>query len=73
MENIEDLAREQKLAELEIARQVIADRNERILDLEKKVELLETMLNRTAAFRAGLPQPQPLPALRTVPRRWAVR
>lgn len=73
--NIEDAARENKLAELDIARQVVEDKNQRIWELEKKIELLEKLLNQTAALRAGFPQPQPqpLPAIRTFPKRWSVR
>ena len=73
--NIEDLAREQKLAEQEIAKQVIDDKNQIIQDLEKKIELLEGMLNRAQSFQGAFPrpQPQPLPSIRTMPRRWTVR
>jgi hypothetical protein len=71
--NIEQLAREQKLAELEILRQSLNERNDRIGELEKKVELLETLLNRAVANNQRLPQPQPFPEIRPTPRRWAVR
>ena len=71
--NIEDLAREQKLAELAIAKEVIQEKDRRIWELEKRVELLENMLNRASAFGGAFPQPQPLPAIRTSPRRWSVR
>ncbi len=70
---IEDAARENKLAELEIVRQSFDDKNKRIWELEKKVELLEGLLNRSTAVQANFPQPQPLPAVRPAPRRWTVR
>jgi hypothetical protein len=73
METFEDLTREVRLAQLEIAKQSIEDRDKRIRELELRVELLESMLNRTAAQQGGFPQPQPLPSLRNVPRRWTVR
>jgi len=71
--NIEELARDQKLAELSILRQSLEDRDRRIRDLESKVELLEGMLNRAAAVPGRFPQPQPLPAIKDAPRRWSVR
>lgn len=73
--DIEDAARENKLAELEILRQSLEDRDRRIWELEKKVELLEGMLNRMASARVGYPTPQlqPLPPHRPAPRRWSVR
>ena len=71
--NIEEAAQEARLAQLEILRQSLEERDKRIQELETKVEVLEVMLNRTAAFQGGLPQPQPLPAIRHVPRRWNVR
>ena len=71
--NIEELAREQKLAELSILKQSLDDRDRRILELTTKVEILEGMLNRVSALQSGFPQPQPLPAIKTVPRRWAVK
>ena len=43
---IEEAARENKLAELEIVRQSLEDKNRRIWELEKKIELLEELLNR---------------------------
>ncbi len=58
--------------QLAIARQSIEDRDARILDLQRKVEVLETMLNRLAAQRSGVPAPQPQP-LRSSPKRWSVR
>lgn len=70
MEDIEQAALEVKLAEQEIARQVIEDKNRRIWELEKRIELLEGMLNRAAAYQ---PLPQPLPAYRASPRRWSVK
>jgi len=71
--NVEEVAREEKLAELEIVRQSLEDKNRRIWELAKRVELLEELLNRLAAQQGRLPQPQPLPAIREVPKRWAVR
>ena len=71
--NIEELARDQKLAELEIAKQVVDDKNRRIWELERRVELLEQMLNRASALQGAFPQPQPMPSIRSAPRRWSVR
>lgn len=71
--NIEEAARENKLAELDILRQSLEDRNRRIWELEQRVTLLEGMLNKAVALQGAFPQPQPLPALRTVPKRWSVR
>jgi len=70
---IEELCREQKLIEQQIAKQVIEDKNRKIWELERRVELLETMLNRGASLSGALPQPQPLPAIRSAPKRWSVR
>jgi len=58
---------------LDIAKQSLDEKDQKIWELLKKVELLEGMLNRVAAQRYNLPQPQPLPALRNTPRRWTVR
>ena len=71
--NVEEAAREEKLAELEIVRQSLEAKDRKIWELVKKVELLEGMLNRAAAFGGNFPQPQPLPALKPQPRRWSVR
>ncbi len=60
------------VSQLDIARQSIQDRDTRILDLQKRVELLEEMLNRLAAQRTGVPAPQAQPA-RGLPKRWVVR
>ena len=59
--------------QLAIARQCIEDRDRRIWELEKRVELLEQMLNRAASQRYGVPAPQPQPAGKGLPRRWTVR
>jgi len=67
----DDAATEVLAHQLAIARECIEDRDRRIWELQKKVELLEGMLNRAAALAGRLPQPQPLPALRQ--RRWSVR
>ena len=48
-------------------------KNRKIWELERRVELLEQMLNRASAQQGGFPQPQPLPSIRRAPRRWAVR
>ena len=70
--DIEQAALENKLAELEILRQSLEDRDRRIWELEKKVEILEGMLNRAASVR--VPYPQPLPQrLSPAPRRWSVK
>ena len=73
--DIDQAAREIKLAELDILRQSLEDKNRRIWELEKKVELLETMLNRMASIRVPYPQPLPqrLPEHRPAPRRWSVK
>jgi hypothetical protein len=69
----EDPAEEVLVNQLAIARQSIEDRDKIIWELQKKVELLENMLNRIAAQRSGVPAPQPQPITRTNPKRWAVR
>ena len=71
--DIEELARETKLAEYEIIRQSFKEKDQKIWELTKKVELLEGMLNRAASLRDYVPQPQPLPAIRNTPRRWNVK
>ena len=70
--DIEQAALEYKLAEQEILRQSLEDKNRRIWELEKRVEILEDLLNRAASVRVEYPQPlpQPLPAARGTPRRW---
>jgi hypothetical protein len=70
---LEQDATEFRLNQLEIARQSLEEKDRRIWELLKKVELLESMLNRVAAQRYNQPQPQPLPAIRTQQRRWSVR
>ncbi|OGR92675.1 MAG: hypothetical protein A2992_10220 [Elusimicrobia bacterium RIFCSPLOWO2_01_FULL_59_12] len=70
--DIEQAALENKLAELEILRQSLADRDRRVRDLEKKVEVLENLLLRAGSVRVQFPQPQPQP-LRQAPRRWSVK
>jgi len=71
--NIEDDATEVLVSQLDIARQSIQDRDRRIWELQKKVELLESILNRLAAQRYGVPAPQAQTAHKPVPKRWAVR
>lgn len=73
--NIEDAARENKLAEQEILKQSLEEKDRRIWELEKKIELLEEMLNRLSVTRAVYPQPlpRPLPPIRPAPRRWSAR
>ena len=71
--NIEDAATEVLVNQLDIARQSIEDRDRRIWELQKRIELLENMLNRLAAQRSGVPAPQPQPVYKTVPKRWTVR
>ena len=71
--NIEDAAEELLVHQLAIARQSLEERDERIADLNRKVELLETMLNRLAAQRFGVPAPQPQTSARQAPKRWSVR
>lgn len=73
MQPLEEAAREEKLAEQSIIRQSFEEKDRKIWELQKKVELLEGMLNRASALAAGLPQPQPLPAIRPVPKRWNAR
>ncbi len=71
----QDEVRDLRLAEQDILRQSLEEKNQRIIALEQRVELLEEMLNRLATQRAVYPQPlpQPLPAHKAVPRRWTVR
>ena len=73
--DLELAARDVKLAELEILRQSLEDRNRRIWELEKKTELLEDMLNRMASVRVQYPQPLPqrLPSHQDAPKRWSVK
>lgn len=70
---LEPAAREIRLAEQEITRQGFDEKNKRIWELEKRIEILEGMLNRAAAFGGGFPQPQPFAAIKKAPRRWAVK
>ncbi len=70
--NIEQAALENKLAELEILRQSLEDRDKRIQELEKKAEILENLLTRAASVRVQYPQPLPQ-ALAPAPRRWSVK
>lgn len=73
--NTEDDARNEKLAELEILRQSLEEKTQRIWELEKKVEILEGMLNRLGTVRGYFPNPLPqaYPARKPAPRRWSVR
>ena len=73
--DIEQLALEAKLAEQEILRQSLEDKDRRIWELQKRIEILEDMLNRAASARVQYPQPlpQPLPAQRGAPRRWSAK
>ena len=70
--DIEQAALENKLAELEILRQSLEEKNQRVWELEKKVEILQDMLNRAASIRVQYPQPT-LQAVRPAPRRWSVK
>ncbi len=70
--NIEEIALENKLNEQEILRQSLEDKDKRIWELEKRVEILEDMLNRAGSVRIPYPQPQPQ-RLPQAPRRWSVR
>jgi hypothetical protein len=73
--DIEQAVLENKLAEQEITRQSLEDKTRRIWELEKKVELLEDMLNRMSSVRVHYPQPQPARFTRhaDAPRRWSVK
>ena len=71
--DIEQAATEVLVNQLDIARQSIEDRDRRIWELQKRVELLEQMLNRAASQRYGVPAPQPQPAGKALPKRWTVR
>jgi hypothetical protein len=71
--DIEQAATEVLVNQLDIARQSIEDRDRRIWELQKRVELLEQMLNRAASQQYGVPAPQAQPAYKAVPRRWTVR
>ncbi len=75
MMDICEAARENKLAELEILRQSLEERDGRIWELARKIEILEGMLNRWGSLRSAFPQPQPTPfsPLKPAPRRWSVR
>lgn len=69
--SVEDEARAEKLAEQEILRQSLEEKNRHIWELERKVEILEETLNHLASARGTFPPP--LPTLRPAPRRWAAR
>ena len=71
--NTQDAATEVLAHQLAIARQCIEDRDRRIWELQKRVEILEAMLNRLAALQNGVPGPQPQLAAKPIPKRWAVR
>jgi hypothetical protein len=71
--DIEQAATEVLVNQLAIARQCIEDRDRRVWELQKRVELLEQMLNRAASQRYGVPAPQAQPAYKAAPRRWTVR
>ena len=71
--DITQVAAEVVANQLAIARQSIEDRDRRIWELQKRVELLEQMLNRAAAQQFGVPAPQAQPAYKGIPRRWTVR
>lgn len=70
---IEDAAEELVINQLDIARQSLDQKDRQIWELQRRVELLEEMLNRAAAQRQGFPVPQPMPAIKPAPRRWAVK
>ena len=71
--DITQIADELVTNQLAIARQSIEERDRRIWELQKRVELLEQMLNRAAAQQYGVPAPQAQPSFKGVPRRWTVR
>lgn len=71
--NTIDAADELLANSLAIARQSIDDRDKRIEDLQRRVELLEGFLNRLGAQQYGVPAPQLQPAPKGAPKRWAVR
>jgi hypothetical protein len=75
MMDIGQAARENKLAELEILRQSLEERDARIWELAKKIEILEGMLNRWGSLRSAFPQPQPaqFASVKPAPRRWSVK
>ena len=66
-------ALENKLAEQEILRQSLEEKDRRIWELQKRVEILEDMLNRAASVRVQYPQPQPQRLPASAPRRWSVK
>ncbi len=71
--DIQDAATEVLVNQLDIARQSIQDRDRTIWELQKRVELLEQMLNQLAARQTGVPVPQAQAAYKPVPRRWTLR
>jgi hypothetical protein len=71
--DIEQAAAELVVNQLAIAKQSIEDRDRRIWELQKRVDLLEQMLNRAAAQQFGVPAPQAQPTFKAVPKRWTVR
>ena len=71
--NIEQAALENKLAEQEILRQSLEEKDRHIWELQKRVEILEDMLNRAASVRVQYPQPLPQKLPAAAPRRWSVK
>ena len=66
---------ERHLAELEIFRQCLQEKNERLSALQKQIENLQMLLGRFAALPRSAEEPKP-PAVRPFgppPRRWAAR
>jgi hypothetical protein len=73
MNSIEQAAEQLQTDLLAIARQSIDDKNQRVLELEGRIQSLEAFIARLAAGSRQV-QPQQVPTARPVaPRRWSVR
>src|SRR5690349_13463804 len=70
---METLARERRLAEQMILRQSLEDKQRRIWELEKKLEIMESVLHRLGPSSSPFLRPSPELAKRAVPRRWSPR
>lgn len=75
MNNLEKDYLELRLAEQEILRQSLDEKNEKIKDLERELETMRNMLNSAvmAPRPAYAPAPARSPKAGPVPRRWSVR
>jgi hypothetical protein len=59
--------------QLAVARQSIEERDQKIWELQTRVELLENLLNRLGSQSYGVPSPQLQPIAKPAPKRWSIR